>query len=68
MSNAMYDTLVAAISDYLGKHIQLGVNASHFFNNGCFIIRLWSEDGNFVWVAIPTRNPPVSTWRKASSQ
>ena len=54
MSNAMYDTLVAAISDYLGKHIQLGVNASHFFNNGCFIIRLWSEDGNFVWVVIVT--------------
>ena len=31
-----------------------GVNASHFFNNGCFIIRLWSEDGNFVWVVIVT--------------
>lgn len=52
MSNVIYDTLVAAISDYLGKHIPLEVNASHFFNNGCFITRLWSEDGNFVWVII----------------
>ena len=52
MSNVMYDTLVAAISDCLGKHIPLEVNASHFFNNGCYVFRLWSEDENFVWVII----------------
>lgn len=54
MSNVMYDTLVAAISDYLGKHIELGKNASNFFNNGCYLFRLWSEDENFVWVIVVT--------------
>lgn len=50
----MYDTLVAAISDYLGKNIEFGKNASHFSHNGCFVFRLWSEDENFVWVVIVT--------------
>ena len=50
----MYDTLVAAIGDYLGKNIEFGKNASHFSHNGCFVFRLWSEDENFVWVIIVT--------------
>lgn len=52
MSNVMYDTLVAAICDYLGKNIEFGKNASHFSHNGCYIFRLWSEDEQFVWVII----------------
>ena len=54
MSNVMYDTLVAAISDYIGKGIKLGKNASHFSHNGCCVFRLWSEDEKFVWVIIVT--------------
>ena len=41
MKGAIYDTLVEAISDYIGKGIELGKNASHFSHNG---FRLWSED------------------------
>ena len=52
MKSAMYDTLVAAIGDYLGKPIEFGKNASHFSHNGCYIFRLWSEDEKFVWVII----------------
>ena len=37
MKGAMYDTLVAAIGDYLGKSTELGKNASHFSHNGCYI-------------------------------
>lgn len=44
MKSAMYDTLVEAIGDYLGKGIEFGKNASHFSHNGCYIFRLWSED------------------------
>ena len=54
MSNVMYDTLVAAISDYIGKGIKLGKNASHFSHNGCYVFRLRSEDEKFVWVIIVT--------------
>ena len=49
MKSAMYDTLVEAIGDYLGKGIEFGKNASHFSHNG---FRLWSEDEKFVWVII----------------
>lgn len=35
MKCAIYDTLVEAISDYLGKGIELGKNASYFSHNGC---------------------------------
>ena len=52
MKGAMYDTLVAAIGDYLGKSTELGKNTSHFSHNGCYIFRLWSEDEKFVWVII----------------
>lgn len=52
MKSAMYDTLVEAIGDYLGKGIEFGKNASHFSHNGCYIFRLWSEDEKFVWVII----------------
>lgn len=52
MSNAIYDTLVEAIGDYLGKDIELGKNDSHFSHNGCYVFRLWSEDEKFVWVII----------------
>lgn len=52
MKSAMYDTLVAAICDYLGKGMEFGKNASHFSHNGCYIFRLWSEDEKFVWVII----------------
>ena len=52
MKIAMYDTLVEAIGDYLGKCIEFGKNASHFSHNGCYIFRLWSEDEKFVWVII----------------
>ena len=52
MKGAIYDTLVEAISDYIGKGIELGKNASHFSHNGCYVFRLWSEDGNFIWVII----------------
>lgn len=52
MKSTMYDTLVEAIGDYLGKPIEFGKNASHFSHNGCYIFRLWSEDEKFVWVII----------------
>ena len=52
MKSAMYDTLVEAIGDYLGKGIEFGKNASNFSHNGCYIFRLWSEDEKFVWVII----------------
>lgn len=52
MSNVMYDTLVEAIGDYLGKPIEFGKNASHFSHNGRYVFRLWSEDEKFVWVII----------------
>ena len=52
MKIAMYDTLVEAIGDYLGKCIEFGKNASHFSHNGCYIFRLWSEEEKFVWVII----------------
>lgn len=52
MKSTMYDTLVEAIGDYIGKGIELGKNASHFSHNGCYIFRLWSEDEKFVWVII----------------
>ena len=52
MKSAMYDTLVEAIGDYLGKGIEFGKNASHFSHNGRYIFRLWSEDEKFVWVII----------------
>lgn len=52
MKSAMYDTLVEAIGDYLGKGIEFGKNASHFSHNGCYSFRLWSEDEKFVWVII----------------
>lgn len=48
----MYDTLVEAIGDYLGKPIEFGKNASHFSHNGRYVFRLWSEDEKFVWVII----------------
>ena len=44
MKGAIYDTLVEAISDYIGKGIELGKNASHFSHNGCYVFLLWSED------------------------
>ena len=44
MKGAIYDTLVEAISDYIGKGIELGKNASHFSHNACYVFRLWSED------------------------
>ena len=44
MKGAIYDTLVEAISDNIGKGIELGKNASHFSHNGCYVFRLWSED------------------------
>lgn len=50
MKGAVYDTLVEAIGDYLGKGIEFGKNASHFSHNGCYVFRLWSEDEKFVWV------------------
>lgn len=52
MKGAMYDTLVEAIGDYIGKGIEFGKNASQFSHNGCYIFRLWSEDVKFVWVII----------------
>lgn len=52
MKGAMYDTLVEAIGDYLGKPIEFGKNASHFSHNGRYVFRLWSEDEKFVWVII----------------
>lgn len=52
MKSAMYDTLVEAIGDYLGKGIEFGKNASHFSHNGLYVFRLWSEDEKFVWVII----------------
>lgn len=52
MKCTMYDTLVEAIGDYLGKGIEFGKNASHFSHNGCYIFRLWSEDEKFVWAII----------------
>ena len=52
MKGTMYDTLVAAIGDYIGKGIEFGKNASQFSHNGCYIFRLWSEDVKFVWVII----------------
>lgn len=54
MTSKMYNLMIAAISDYLGKSIELGKNASNFFNNGCYLFRLWSEDENFVWVIVVT--------------
>lgn len=54
MTSKMYNLMIAAISDYLGKPIELGKNASNFFNNGCYLFRLWSEDENFVWVIVIT--------------
>lgn len=54
MTSKMYNLMIAAISDYLGKPIELGKNASNFFNNGCYLFRLWSEDENFVWVIVVT--------------
>lgn len=52
MKGTMYDTLVEAIGDYIGKGIEFGKNASQFSHNGCYIFRLWSEDVKFVWVII----------------
>lgn len=52
MKGAVYDTLVEAIGDYLGKGIEFGKNASHFSYNGLYVFRLWSEDEKFVWVII----------------
>lgn len=52
MKSTMYDTLVEAIGDYIGKGIEFGKNASQFSHNGCYIFRLWSEDVKFVWVII----------------
>lgn len=52
MKSTMYDTLVEAIGDYLGKGIKFGKNASHFSHNGRYVFRLWSEDEKFVWVII----------------
>ena len=52
MTNLMYNQMIGAISDYLGKPIELGKNASNFFNNGCFLFRFWSEDEDFVWVIV----------------
>ena len=52
MKGAVYDTLVEAIGDYLGKPIEFGKNAIHFSHNGCYVFRLWSEDEKFVWVII----------------
>lgn len=52
MKCTMYDTLVEAIGDYIGKGIEFGKNASQFSHNGCYIFRLWSEDVKFVWVII----------------
>ncbi len=52
MTNEQYNLMIAAISDYLGKSIELGKNASNFFNNGCYLFRLWSEDVKFVWVIV----------------
>lgn len=54
MTSKMYNLMIAAISDYLGKSIELGKNASNFFNNGCYLFRLWSEDESFVWVIVVT--------------
>lgn len=54
MTSEKYNLMIAAISDYLGKPIELGKNASNFFNNGCYLFRLWSEDENFVWVIVVT--------------
>lgn len=54
MTNEKYNLMIAAISDYLSKPIELGKNASNFFNNGCYLFRLWSEDENFVWVIVVT--------------
>ena len=52
MTSEVYNLMIAAISDYLSKPIELGKNASNFFNNGCYLFRLWSEDENFVWAII----------------
>lgn len=52
MIGSMYDTLVEAIGDYLGKGIEFGKNASNFSHNGCYVFRLWSEDEKFVWAII----------------
>lgn len=52
MKGAVYDTLVEAIGDYLGKGIEFGKNATHFSHNGRYVFRLWSEDEKFVWVII----------------
>lgn len=52
MKSVMYDILVEAIGDYLGKGIEFGKNAFQFSRNGCYIFRLWSEDEKFVWVII----------------
>ena len=52
MKGAVYDTLVEAIGDYLGKPIEFGKNASHFSHNGRYVFLLWSEDEKFVWVII----------------
>lgn len=52
MKGAVYDTLVEAIGDYLGKPIEFGKNASHFSHNGLYVFRFWSEDEKFVWVII----------------
>ena len=45
----VYNTLVEAIGDYLGKNIEFGKNASQFSHNGLYVFRLWSEDVKFVW-------------------
>lgn len=52
MTNEQYNYLIAAVSDYLGKPIELGKNASNFFSNGCYLFRLWSEDEEYVWVVV----------------
>ena len=52
MKGTMYDTLVEAIGDYLGKGIEFGKNVSHFSHNGLYVFRLWSEDVKFVWAII----------------
>lgn len=54
MTSEVYNLMIAAISDYLGKPIELGKNASNFFNNGCYLFRLWSEDEDYVWVIVVT--------------
>lgn len=50
MTSELYNLLVTAIGDYLGKPLQLGENASNFYIDDEFIFRLWSDDNEYVWV------------------